>query len=189
MTEVRKVYEPSQTTHWKNLFPHKTQILGSHNLNPGEELIATIESVAIEPMMNKNGKEENLPVAHFTNTPPMILNVTNSRTIASLYGPWQDNWIGKKVQIFATNVKSFGGGEELGLRIRTLIPADADEVKSYRDRLSSCRDMNELQSAFLKVPTHLRRQLISLKDQCKEKLTQSKTKLTQPSSTQETQHA
>jgi len=189
MTEVRKVYEPSQTTHWKNLFPHKTQLLGSHNLNEGEELVATIDSVDIKPIMNKNGKEEKVPIVHFTNAAPMVLNITNSRTIASLYGPYYHNWIGKKLQIFATNVKSFGGGEELGLRIRTLIPADDEEIQFHRVQLSSCRDMNELQSAFLKVPIHLKRQLISFKDQCKEKLTQSKAKLTQPPSTQEAQHA
>ena len=38
------VYEPSQTTHWKNLFPNKTMLLGSHNLNEGEELVATDRS-------------------------------------------------------------------------------------------------------------------------------------------------
>ena len=188
MTEVRKVYEPSQTTHWKNLFPNKTKLLGSHNLNEGEELVATIASVARGPITNKNGKEENVPIVHFTNAPPMVLNVTNIRTISSLYTPYYDKWTGKKIQIFATMVNSFGS-EELALRIRTLIPADDEEIQFHSDRLSSCRDMNELQSAFLKVPIHLKRQLISFKDQCKEKLTQSKAKLTQPHSTQEAQHA
>ena len=33
------IYEPSESTHWKMLFPQKSALLGSHNL-PGEPLKA-----------------------------------------------------------------------------------------------------------------------------------------------------
>ena len=74
------VYQPSQTTHWRNLFESKTMLLGSHNLNEGEELVAQISNVAIQEIRNQNGKTEKVPVANFFNAPPMVLNITTSVT-------------------------------------------------------------------------------------------------------------
>ena len=69
------IYEPSQTTHWKNLFPEKMKLLGSQNLNENEELIATIKKVAIElnrEIVDKKkikkiklNNKDNIEVVHF----------------------------------------------------------------------------------------------------------------------------
>ena len=81
------VFEPSQTTHWKNLFPSKMMLLGSQNLNPGEELIATISSVEAQEIKNKNGKPDIVPVARFENAPPMVLNIPNPILIGPPLNP------------------------------------------------------------------------------------------------------
>ena len=87
------VYEPSQTTHWKNLFPNKTMLLGSHNLNEGEELVATIDHVEMQSIRNQSGQNEEVPVITFINAPPMVMNITTEdRRFKSC--PRYHNWKG-----------------------------------------------------------------------------------------------
>jgi hypothetical protein len=58
-------------------------------------------------------------------------NPGNCATLASLYNSdYPEDWIGKRVQIFAKEgVRAVGGGTTTGLRIRDFIPAGNDEVK------------------------------------------------------------
>lgn len=53
----------------------------------------------------------------------MILNVTNMKTIAKMYGPYIEKWAGKRVQIYASTTK-FGGDTVECLRIRKEAPED-----------------------------------------------------------------
>jgi hypothetical protein len=164
------VFEPSQTTHWKNLFPSKMLLLGSQNLNEGEELVAKIQKVEVQKIKSSTGNEDQVPVIQFENAPPMVLNITNSRTIASLYGERYDEWIGKSIQIYATMVKGFGGGQVMGLRVREAIPDTGQDIEAHETALKSCSTMEELQAAFMAIPKHLKPRLISVKDEMKENL-------------------
>ncbi|TNF09442.1 MAG: hypothetical protein EP323_00295 [Gammaproteobacteria bacterium] len=166
------VYEPSKTTHWKNLFPSKTMLLGSHNLNEGEELIAKIKRVTIEQIKNTSGQTEHVPVLHFDGkVPPMVLNITNSRSIASLYGEHYDHWEGCSVQIFATKVKAFGI-EQMALRIREAIPDTNQDISEYDDALRACTTIQDLQKVFMSIPKHLKPKLVATKDEIKEALSE-----------------
>ena len=163
------IYEPSLTTHWKNLFPNKMLLLGSQNLNAGEELIAKIESVSVSEILDQKGSTQQVPVMSFTNAPPMVLNITNSTTIAALYGPHYNNWIGKSLQIYSCNVKAFGK-ETTALRIREAIPDTAEDVSKDTDAINQARTCNDLKAVFLSIPKHLKPGLIQLKDTKKEEL-------------------
>ena len=163
------IFEPSKTTHWKNLFPNKMMLLGSQNLNEGEELIATISHVEIQEIINQNGKSEHVPVVQFTNAPPMVLNVTNSRSIASLYGEHYDKWVGSSIQVYATKVKAFGV-EQMALRVREAIPDTKEDIKAFENRLKKCKTMSELQKAFMAIPKHLKPRLVDIKDEMKGKV-------------------
>jgi len=163
------VFEPSETTHWKNLHPAKSMLLGSHNLNAGEELVAKIQTVSIEPIKDKNGKDEDVAILRFYNAPPMVLNITNSRTIACLYGDLYENWIDKSVQLFATEVRSFGS-IVTALRIREAIPKTDEDTQQWEESLNSCQSIDELKTAFLAIPKHLKPLLVETKDAVKEKL-------------------
>ena len=163
------VYQPSQTTHWRNLFESKTMLLGSHNLNEGEELVAQISNVAIQEIRNQNGKTEKVPVANFFNAPPMVLNITNTRTIASLYGDSYQGWEGKYIQIFATKVKAFGQ-EQMALRIRQTKPNVGEDTSEYEQQLRNCKNLKQLQDAYMKLPRHLKTTLAPVKDEMKGKL-------------------
>ena len=164
------VYEPSETTHWKTLFASKSMMLGAHNLNPGEELIAEIESIdPLAVIKNKKGGEETIIAVHFRNSPPMCLNITNAKIIAALYGEYHEDWIGKSIQLYATKVKAFGG-EVMALRVREAIPDTNEDLTEYEAALRSCGTMEELQQVFTAIPKHIKPKLNEVKNEMKVKL-------------------
>lgn len=116
--------------HWRNLtdLTH----LRAECFNPGEKKILTIKSVVSESLKNQNGTVEEKPVAYFEETGvlPMVLNVTNCKTIEALYksGNIYD-WIGKKIQIIATKTKVAGEFVPC-LRIEKVIPT-SDTPRYY----------------------------------------------------------
>lgn len=168
------VYQPSETTHWKNLFPNKKLLLGSHNLNEGEELIATIDSVSVEKITNQHGQDEQVPVVKFSNKiPPMVLNITNSRTIASLYGELYEGWIGRQIQVYATKVNAFGQVTN-ALRVREAIPSGGEDLGFYENGLKEASNLDDLKSAFMSLPKHIKPQLNELKDTLKAKFEEQK---------------
>lgn len=110
-------------THWKKL--ENPDYLGAYALEPGKDLIVTIKSVGQEEVYNpSNNKKETCTVAHFVEKgiKPMILNVTNNKTISKLYDtPYIEDWVGKRIAIYIAKVKAFGETVE-ALRIRKQIP-------------------------------------------------------------------
>ena len=110
-------------THWKRLI--NPDYLGAYSLESGEDMILTISAVKREMITGTGGKKEECPVCHWQeNQKPMILNVTNMKAIAKMYGPYIENWAGKRVQIYASTTK-FGGETVECLRIRKEPPEDA----------------------------------------------------------------
>ena len=63
------------------------------------------------------------PVLRLRETKDMVLNKTNSKTIAGLYGDEIDNWKGKQITIYPTDVE-FKGEMTMGMRIRTAVPTN-----------------------------------------------------------------
>ena len=103
-------------THYKKLI--NPDYLGAYSLEPGQDMILTIKEVKREMITGTGGKKEECPVCHWQeNQKPMIMNVTNMKTIAKLYGPYIEKWPGQKVQIYASTTK-FGGDTVECLRIR-----------------------------------------------------------------------
>ena len=166
------VYETSETKHWKNLFPNKTQLLGSHNLNEGEELIAEIVSVTVEKIKNQSGGDEEVAVINFNNAPPMVMNITNAKIVSSLYGDLYTGWIGQSVQIYATPIKAFGQVTNC-LRIRGAIPETKQDLSKYQADLNACETMDELKKVFTAIPKHLKTSLAHLKDSMKDKINEN----------------
>ena len=163
------VYQPSQTTHWKNLFPSKMMLLGSQNLNQGEELVAKIRHVEIQQIKSSTGMADDVPVVTFENAPPMVLNITNVKTIASLYGPSSHHWKGPSIQVYATMVKAFGS-EVMALRVRAVIPDTNEDIDVYFNNLAVCKTMQQLKEAFTAIPKHLKARLTEHKNNMKNQI-------------------
>lgn len=112
-----------EKTHWKKL--DNPDYLGAYALQPGQDLIVQIKSVGQEEVYNPtNNKKEICTVAHFMdkNVKPMILNVTNCKTISKIYDtPYIEDWTGKYISVYIAKVKAFGETVE-ALRIRNRVP-------------------------------------------------------------------
>jgi hypothetical protein len=123
-------------THWKKL--QNPDYLGSYSLDPGKDLILTIKTVKVEQVTGPDNRKEDCTVMYFVeNAKPMIVNATNAKTITKLYKtPYIEEWAGKKVQIYSTEVKAFGDVVE-ALRIRQKIPAQAVPISL---KCSDCPD-------------------------------------------------
>jgi hypothetical protein len=101
-----------------NSFPSK--YLKSGDIDD-QDLILTIRNVTVEDIGQGESKEHK-PVVYFHEIEKgMVLNKTNATTISSMYGPETDNWPGKKISVFATEV-DFQGKQTLSLRVRTRSP-------------------------------------------------------------------
>ena len=105
-----------QKTHWKLL--QNPDYVGAYWLPPGEDVTVTIDYVVREVITGTGGKHEECTVAHMRDgVKPFILNVTNSKSIAKLYGPFIEDWAGKQITLFASTAKLSGETVEC-LRIR-----------------------------------------------------------------------
>lgn len=94
-------------THWKKLTNPK--YVGSHDLQPGQELTITIEKVVKEMIKNMD-KEEMCVVAYMKGAhKPLILNKTNMKIISKVLNtPYVEEWTGKSIVIYSAKVKAFG---------------------------------------------------------------------------------
>jgi hypothetical protein len=95
-------------THWKKLT--SPLYIGSHDLQPGQEVTITIKSVAQEMVKGPDGKEEQCVVAQLEGTKkPMILNKTNMKIITKVLDtPYVEQWSGRKIIIYSAKVRAFG---------------------------------------------------------------------------------
>ena len=81
------------------------------------EFEVTIHSVQVEDVGTEQAPEQK-PVVYFQEGQKgMPLNKTNAETIAYLYGPETDGWIGKKVTLFPMMVE-FKGQSVPAIRVR-----------------------------------------------------------------------
>lgn len=110
-------------THWKRLI--NPDYIGAYSLDEGQDLTVVIDSVQVEEVKGTGGKKEDCTVARLRNQKPLILNVTNSKMIAKLYGPFIEDWAGKAITLYASTTKLAGETVEC-LRIR---PKVAERVK------------------------------------------------------------
>src|ERR1019366_5049101 len=86
----------------------------AHDL-AGKDVTVTIKSVTATKLrsMDKDKPEQKKPVLYFVESrenPPrgLILCKTNSRIIAGMFGNNVDDWVNKKITLFAARVEAFG---------------------------------------------------------------------------------
>lgn len=109
-------------THWREFMPN--DYLRAECFAPKEKRVLTIKDVKRETITSNTGDTDIKPVAYFEeDVLPMVLNVTNCTTIENLYGTGNIyEWVGKKIQVFATNTKVAGKSVPC-LRIDKVVPA------------------------------------------------------------------
>lgn len=111
-------------THYKSLF--NPNYLGGYSFNPGEELVATISSVAVETVVGVGGKKEDCTVIRFAeDMKPLIMNKTNGKSISKVAGsPYTEDWAGVKIQMYFDPSVKFGKETTGGIRVRETAPRE-----------------------------------------------------------------
>ena len=115
-------------THWKQLT--NPNYIGAYSLQEGKDLEVQILKVTKEIVKGEGGKQDECTIATLKDQKPLILNVTNCKTISKLFGtPYIEEWAGKKITLFksVTNLK----GEQVEcLRIRDKKPEQSKPILS-----------------------------------------------------------
>lgn len=143
----------TEKTHWKRLI--NPDYIGAYAINEGEDLTVKIDFVQVEEIVGTGGKKETCTVAHLVNEKPLILNVTNSKSIAKLYGPYIEDWQGQLITLFASTTRLAGETVEC-LRIRPKVAArkakpiaDARLDDAIKSILSGTYTTEKLRTNFL----------------------------------------
>lgn len=97
--------------------------LGGWSFENGDETL-TIKSVGEEEMFDAEtgGKKTGLALRFAEKDLPMVLNVTNSETIAAVVGSDKlADWIGHRIIVGTSKVKAFGKIHD-AIRVRSQVP-------------------------------------------------------------------
>jgi hypothetical protein len=128
-------------TDYRTLFDKEN--LGAWDLG-GRECVVTIETVKPGEVGGHQGKKkERKPIITFKGKrKKFVCNVTNAATIAGLYGPHVEKWIGKRIVIYPTTT-TFGRETVDCIRVRPVVPgASKPDTEDALDR-----DLNEAMRA------------------------------------------
>ena len=110
-------------THFQSLFD-KTY-LGSWDLPDGKEVTVTIESVSGVQLVATGNKKNKKPVIKFVGKDKkFVCNVTNSKTIAAMYGVHVEEWAGKQITLYKSTTRDPSTGSDIDcLRVRQKAPS------------------------------------------------------------------
>jgi hypothetical protein len=88
------------------------------------DTVVTIKNVTLEDI-GQGKKQETKAIVHFDEFDKgLVLNVTNKNAIEGLYGDETDDWTGKQITLFPTEVE-FAGEQVMAIRVRLRKPVSA----------------------------------------------------------------
>lgn len=139
-------------THWKKLT--HPDYLGAYALEPGQDMVLTIKSCAMEIVNGTDGKKQECMVIQFmeSGVKPMICNKTNAKTITKIHKtPYIEEWPGKKIQLYSSAVSAFGTTTD-ALRIRDMVPQTKQvDVSSAIQSLNDCLTLDQVKETYLSL--------------------------------------
>jgi hypothetical protein len=122
------------------VFPSKYLVAADLNNKP---FTLRIKVTTLELMTTHDNKQVKKPVVWFEGAQKgFVLNVTNAKIIATLYGDETDDWQGKKIIIYPTKVRAFGQMQD-AIRVREEIPAQAKPLAQAATE--EHRDLDDLE--------------------------------------------
>lgn len=107
--------------HYRTFFDDR--FVGSWDIE-GKDATITIAAVKAEKLRKRDGDgtDTKLSISVRGSEKGFIVNKTNARIIAGLYGNDTDAWIGQQITLYATDVSAFGGVHRC-IRVRDRRPA------------------------------------------------------------------
>ena len=79
----------------------------------GQSVVLTISGCELEEL----GQEQKMVLYFSGKSKGMVLNKTNANTIAGMFSPETDNWMGQKIEVFSMMVP-FQGQQVPSLRVK-----------------------------------------------------------------------
>ena len=106
----------------------------------------TMKYVQMETIEGDGGRKDEKPVLYFIERDKgLILNKTNAKMVAELYGPETDEWNGQVIELYAEKVNAFGKTHD-AVRVRKpAIVQVAEEVAQETAKLSKNGQKKRLQ--------------------------------------------
>lgn len=100
----------------------------------GKDVTVVIDRVVQGELVGQQGRKTKKPLVYFKGkSKPLALNITNIRTIASIYGSFRvEDWIGKSITLYPTTT-NFGSETKDCIRIRVRKPGAAVQQESARE--------------------------------------------------------
>jgi len=108
----------------------------------GKELNLTIAEMRVDELAVEGGHKEKKPVLFFEESRAkavkagkpdkekrLVLNKTNAMKIASLHGTETDDWVGKRITLYATMCQGFKGEIVDCIRVKDTVP-EPEKAKS-----------------------------------------------------------
>jgi hypothetical protein len=136
--------------------PNVDQMFPSKYIKAGDceeaDLILTVRTVKMEDV-GQGENAETKPVVYFDEEEKgLVLNKTNATTISELHGRNTDQWTGKRIALYATEVE-YGGKVSMGIRVRLKAPkaAAANGNEAPPDLLTMVQARSALEAAGLTV--------------------------------------
>lgn len=102
--------------------------LSAADLPQGKEARATISEIV--EVTFKPGEPAKLGMKFKGKEKGVVLNKTNAKRIAHVYGPSTGAWIGKEIFLY-TELVEFQGKEMLGIRVRVPMPEDDSPIPGW----------------------------------------------------------
>ena len=99
------------------------EYIGAWDLE-GRDVTVTIERAVGGEIIGEKGRKDKKPILHFVGKEKtMIVNRTNGKTIATLYGPKVEDWKGKRITLYPSMTRApDGSGDVECIRIRPAVP-------------------------------------------------------------------
>lgn len=136
--------------HYKLLFP--SEYVGAHDLN-GRDYTVTMASVTVQELMMQGGVKDKKPVVTFSDAKKkLILNKTNARTVAALYGNDTEAWKGQKITLYPTTTKC--GRETVEcIRIRDRAPSGNSQPQQQTRQRPALADGQRIVTMPIRIAT------------------------------------
>ena len=117
--------------HYRSMYEDNGMLYACHL--DGKDVTLTIKKVEGGVITGAKGKKDKKPILHFERTDKRLgLNKTNGKVIAQLYGTEVNEWVGKRVTLFATTT-DYGGETVECIRVRNRVPAEQRGKSSSSD--------------------------------------------------------
>ncbi len=108
MGDYRKMYDSKYLANW----------------DLDKDATVKIKSVVAGEVEGEKGEKTKCPLVYFAGAQKaLVLNKTNGKTIAGMYGTDCDKWAGKSITLFATTCEAFGETKDC-IRVRPGVPQE-----------------------------------------------------------------